>query len=253
MRLILALLCLVTSASTGAGGAAAADLKLLTTSTFQPAALALLPAFEKRTGHKVTIEIATSNNFDGRMDAGEYFDVVVMTARLLDPYLGGRVVENSATPVARAGLGVAVKLGAPLPDISGIGAFRKTMLAARAVAYIDPASGASSGLYLEWLFGKLGIATQIKAKAVLVPAGGLVADKLTNGEADIGLQQRSELMNVPGTVLVGPIPLELQNYTLYLGGISAVTRHRTAADELMSMLVDRKNNALFKKLGLSES
>ncbi len=80
-----------------------------------------------------------------------------------------------------------------------------------------------------------------------------MADKLTNGEADIGLQQKSELMSVPGTVLVGPVPLELQNYTLYLGGISAVTRHRTAADELLSTLVDRKNHALFKQLGLSES
>lgn len=249
MHFILALLCLVASA----GGAAAADLKLLTTSTFQPAALALLPEFEKRTGHKVTIVIATSNNFDGRMDAGEYFDVVVMTARLLDPYIGNRVVESSAIPVARAGLGVAIKQGAPLPDISGIGAFRKTMLAARGVAYIDPASGASSGLYLEWLFDKLGIAAQIKAKSVLVPAGGVVGEKLTSGEADIGVQQRSELMNVPGTVLVGPVPLELQNYTLYLGGVSAVTRHRTAADELLALLADRKNNALFKKLGLSES
>jgi molybdate transport system substrate-binding protein len=249
MRFILALLCLLA----GAGCAAAADLKLLTTATFQPAALALLPEFEKRTGHKVTIVIATSNNFDGRMDAGEYFDVVVMTARLLDPYIGGRVVESSATPVARAGLGVAIKQGAPLPDISGIGAFRRTMQEARSVAYIDPASGASSGTYLEWLFDKLGIAAQIKAKAVLVPAGGLVAEKLTNGEADIGLQQRSELMNVPGTVLVGPVPLELQNYTLYLGGVSTATRHRTAAEELLSLMADRKNNALFKKLGLSES
>lgn len=249
MRFFLVLLCLVA----GAGGAAATDLKLLTTSTFQPAALALLPEFEKRTGHKVAIEIATATNFAARIDAGEYFDVVVMTARLLDPYLGSRVVENSATPVARAGLGVAIKQGAPPPDISGIGAFRRTMLAARAVAYIDPASGASSGLYLEWLFDKLGIAAQIKAKAVLVPGGALVAEKLMNGEADIGLQQRSELMNVPGTVLVGPVPLELQNYTLYLGGISAITRHRTAADELLSTLANRKNNALFKKLGLSES
>jgi molybdate transport system substrate-binding protein len=249
MRFILAFLCLMA----GAGTAAAADLKLLTTNTFLPAALALLPEFETRTGHKVAIVTASSNNFDGRMDAGEYFDVVVMTARLLDPYIGGRVVESSATPVARAGLGVAIKQGAPLPDISGIGAFRRTMQEARSVAYIDPASGASSGTYLEWLFDKLGIAAQIKAKAVLVPAGGLVAEKLTNGEADIGLQQRSELMNVPGTVLVGPVPLELQNYTLYLGGVSTATRHRTAAEELLSLMADRKNNALFKKLGLSES
>lgn len=249
MRFILALLCLVA----GAGGAGAADLKLLTTSTFQSAVMALLPEFEKRTGHKVTIETDTASGLGVRIETGEYFDVVVMTARVLDPYVGSRIVESSAKAVARVGIGVAVKQGTPLPDISGIGAFRKTMLAARSIAYVDPASGASSGLYLDWLFGKLGIAAQIQPKTVLVPGGSLVTEKLTSGGADIGLQQRSELVDVPGIVLVGPIPLELQNYTLYLGGVSTATRHRTAADELLAMLADRKNNALLKKLGLSES
>ena len=249
MRFILALLCVLAAA----GSAAAADLKLLTTTTFQPAVTALLPEFEKRTGHKVTIETDTASGLGDRMEMGEYFDVVVMTARVLDPYVGSRVAESSATPVARVGIGVAVKQGTPLPDISGIGAFRKAMLAARTIAYVDPASGASSGLYLEWLFDKLGIAAEIKPKTILVPGGALVTEKLTSGEADIGLQQRSELVDVPGITLVGPIPLELQNYTLYLGGVSVATRHRAAADELLSMLANRKNNALFKKLGLSES
>ena len=249
MRVILAVLCLLASL----GSAAAADLKLLTTTTIQPAVLALVPEFEKRTGYKVTVETDTATNLGERVAAGEYFDVVVMTARLMEPYLGSRIAESSVKAVARAGIGVAVRQGVPLPDVSRISTFRNTLLAARAIAYIDPASGASTGLYLEWLFGRLGIADQIKSKTVFVPGGGLVAEKLVSGEADIGLQQRSELLEVPGTVLVGPIPVELQNYTLYSGGVSVASRNRAAADALLLMLADPKNNDLLKKLGLSES
>jgi molybdate transport system substrate-binding protein len=249
MRIFLAVLYLIA----GLGSTAAADLKLLTTTTIQPAVLALVPEFEKRTGHKVTIETDTATNLGVRVDAGEYFDVVVMTARLMDPYLGGRIVEGSLKEVARAGIGVSVRQGAALPDISRISTFRNALLAARSIAYIDPASGASTGLYLEWLFERLGIADQIKAKTVFVPGGGLVAEKLVSGEADIGLQQRSELVNVPGTVLVGPIPVELQNYTPYSGGVSIASRNRAAADALLLMLADPQNNALLRKLGLSES
>jgi len=249
MRILLAALCLLA----GLGGAAAADLKLLTTTTIQPAVLVLVPEFESRTGHKVTIEADTATNLGERMGTGEYFDVVVMTAHLMNSYLGSRIVESSVKEVARAGIGVAVRQGAALPDISRISTFRDTLLAARAIAYIDPSSGASTGIYLEWLFERLGIANQVKSKTVFVPGGGLVAEKLLSGEADIGLQQRSELVDVPGTALVGPIPAELQNYTLYSGGIAVASRNRAAANALPLMLADPKNNALLKKLGLSES
>jgi molybdate transport system substrate-binding protein len=250
MRVFFAILCFLAST---AGVAAAADLKLLTTTTYHPAVQALLPEFEKRTGHKVTVDTDTASNLAERMAAGEPFDVVVITARALAPYLGNRVIASSVKAVARAGIGVAVREGTPLPDIAGIGAFRNALLAARAVAYIDPASGASSGLYLDWLFERLGIAEQIKAKAVLVRGGGPVTEKLMSGEADIGLQQRSELVDQPGIVLIGPIPLELQNYTLYSGGISVGSRNRGTAEALLQVLADPKNIPLLKKLGLSES
>ena len=249
MRVIFAILWLLASTA----GVAAADLKLLTTTTYQPVVQVLLPEFEKRTGHKVTVETDTASHLAERMEAGEPFDVVVMTARVLEPYLGNRVIASSVKAVARAGIGVAVKQGTSLPDIAGISAFRNALLDARAIAYIDPASGASSGLYLDWLFERLGIADQIKAKAVLVRGGGPVTEKLVSGDADIGLQQRSELVDVPGIVLVGPIPLELQNYTLYSGGISVGSRNRGAAEALLQMLADPKNAPLLKKLGLSES
>jgi molybdate transport system substrate-binding protein len=247
MRIILAVLCLLA----GLGTATAADLKLLTAGAFKPAALELVPEFEKRTGHKVTIENDTAGNVGKRVGSGEYFDVVVMPPLVLGPYLGSRIVESSAKALARAGIGVAIKQGAPVPDISTVDAFKKSLLAARAVAYTDPASGGTAGTYLAHLFEKMGIAAELKPKSVLVK-GGLAAEKLITGEAEIALQPSSELLAVPGAVLVGPIPLEVQHYIPYSGGVSAASRNRAAADELLLMLADPKNLPILKKKGLDE-
>ena len=213
--------------------------------------LELVPEFEKRTGHKVTIENDTAGNLGKRVGAGEYFDVVVMPPLVLGPYLGSRVVESSAKALARAGIGVAIKQGAPAPDIDTVDSFKKSLLAARAVAYIDPASGGSSGIYLDKLFETWGIAAQIRSKAVLV-RGGLVAERVARGEADIGLQQKSEIMGVPGAVLAGPIPLEVQHYTPYSGAISVASRNPAAAEALLLMLADPRNLPTLKSKGLDE-
>jgi molybdate transport system substrate-binding protein len=111
MRIILALLCLLA----GIGSAAAADLKLLTAGAYKTVALELIPEFEKRTGYKVTVENATAGALQKRIADGEYFDVVVLPPLVLGPFLGGRVVESSAKALARVGIGVAIKLGAPVP------------------------------------------------------------------------------------------------------------------------------------------
>ncbi len=103
------------------------------------------------------------------------------------------------------------------------------------MAYIDPASGGSSSIYLTQLFEKMGLAAQIKAKAVLVP-GGLVAQRVVSGEADIAIHQIGEILAVPGAVLVGPIPAEIQNYTVYAGVVSAAPKDRAATEALLDML-----------------
>lgn len=250
MRLLLVLLLALVSA--GLSGAAAADLKLLTAGAYKPVALDLIPAFEKRTGHKVTVESGTAGALQKRVAGGEYFDVVVMPPLSMAPLMGNRVVESSGKVLARVGIGVGVKAGtSPLPDISDVDAFKKTLLAARAVAYIDPASGGSSGIYIAHLFDKLGIAAQMKPKSVLVP-GGLVAERLLNGQADIALHQKSEIMAVPGVTLVGPIPLDVQHYTAYSGGVSTGTRDRAAADALLLELADPKNLPALRKRGMDE-
>ena len=209
----------------------------------------IVPAFEKKTGHTVTVQNDTAGGLAKRVAAGEYFDIVVMPPLMMGPYLGSRLVESSAKALARSGIGVAVKQGAAKPDISTVDAWKQSLLAAPSIAYVDPASGGSSGIYLAKLFEKMGIAEQLKPKTVLVQ-GGRVAEKVASGEAAIGLQQTSELVAVAGAELVGPIPLDVQNYTIYSGAISTASRNRAAADALMLVLANPENLPLLKKKGL---
>jgi len=245
MRVFLTILLAVVAMSP----AMAADLKLLTAGAYKSVALDLVAEFEKRTGHKVTVENDTAGALARRVGAGEAFDVVVIPPAAMAPLLGGKLIESSAKPLARVGIGVAIKQGAPVPDISSVEAWKKSLLAARAIAYTDPASGGTAGIYLANLFEKLGIAAELKPKTVLVK-GGLAAEKLISGEADIAMQPASELLAVPGAQLVGPIPLEVQTYILYSGAVGTAARDRQAADALMLTLADPKNLPVLKKRGL---
>lgn len=244
MRVLLVLLFTL-----AAGGASAADLKLLTAGAYKSAAIEIVADFEKKTGHKVTIDTGTAGALQKRVAGGEYFDVVVIPPIPMASLLGNRVDESSAKELARAGVGLAIKQGAPVPDISGVDGFKKALLAARAIAYIDPAAGGSSGIYLAQLFQQMGIADQLKPKSVLVQ-GGLVADRIVDGKADIALQQSSELMGVPGVQFVGPIPLMVQNYTIYSGGVSVASGNRAAADALLLALANPENGKILKSKGL---
>jgi len=232
-----------------AGGASAADLKLLTAGAYKSAAIEIVADFEKKTGHKVTIDNGTAGALQKRVADGEYFDVLVIPPIPMAPLLRTRVDESSAKELARAGVGMAIKQGAPVPDISEVDGFKKALLAARAIAYIDPAAGGSSGIYLAQLFQQMGIADQLKPKSVLVQ-GGLVADRIVDGKADIALQQSSELMGVPGVQFVGPIPLMVQNYTIYSGGVALASRNRAAADALLLALANPENGKILKSKGL---
>jgi molybdate transport system substrate-binding protein len=228
---------------------AAADLKVLTAGAYKGALLEIVPEFEARTGHKVTIDNDTAGGLAKRIAAGEPFDVVIMPPAGMAPFLGNQLVQSSAKPVARSGIGVAARQGAPKPDISSVDAWKQSLLAASSIGYVDPASGGSSGIYLAKLFEKLGIAGQLKPKSVLVK-GGLVAEKVASGEAEIGMQQMSELLVVPGVVVVGPLPLDVQNYTIYGGAVSTASANPAAAQELMRTLADPSNGPLLQKKGL---
>lgn len=230
--------------------AAAAEVKVLTAGAFKPIVMSLAPEFEKRTGHKLVVDNDTAGALAKRIADGETFDVVVLTPAAIEQLTqAGKVAAGSSARLARVAIGVAVKKGAPAPDIGNVAAFQRALIAARAVAYIDPAAGGSSGVYLSQLFEKMGIAPQIKAKAVLVP-GGLVAQRLVSGEADIAIHQISEILAVPGATLVGPIPAEIQNYTVYAGGVATGARDAAAAQAFMSLLGSSDARAVLKDKGM---
>lgn len=230
--------------------ATAAELRVLTAGAFKPVVMALAPAFEKRTGHQLVVVNDTAGAMARRIADGEVFDVVVLTPAAIGQLTdSGKVRAGSMARLARVAIGVAVRQGAPLPDIGTVAAFRQTLLDARAVAYIDPAAGGSSGIYLSQWFERAGIAAQIRAKAVLVP-GGLVAQRVVDGEADIAIHQISEIMAVPGARLVGPIPAEIQNYTVYAGGISATAHDAAAAQAFLAWLGSDSARTVLKDKGM---
>jgi molybdate transport system substrate-binding protein len=234
----------------GATQGLAAELKVLSAGAYKQVVVALQPEFEKQTGHKLTIDNDTVGALVRRIDGGEAFDVVVVSPGAIDDLTRkGRVAEGTRQNLARVGIGVMVRAGAPKPDVSSVDAFKKAVLDAKSVAYIDPASGGSSGIYLDKLFQQMGIAEQVKAKAKL-KQGGYVADLLVKGEAEFGIHQISEIIPVKEVTLVGPLPPQIQNYTTYAAGISTAAKDRDAAQALIKMLSGPAAAEVLKQKGM---
>lgn len=236
-------------AACGCGSASAAELKVLTTGAMKAVVVALAPAFE-RAGHTLQIDNDTAGALVKRIEGGEPFDVAVITPRAIDDLVAkGRILPGTRTDLARVGVGVVVKDGRPKPDISSVDAFKRALLAAGSIAYIDPASGGSSGIYLVGLFERLGIADAIGPKAKL-KRGGYVADLVASGEAELGLHQISEILPVKGVTLVGPLPADIQNFTVYAAGIGAAARDRTAATAFVGLLSGPEAAAVLREKGM---
>jgi molybdate transport system substrate-binding protein len=216
--------------------ASADEIKVLTAGAFKPIVTAVAPEFEKSTGHKLVIDNDTAGGLLRRIGGGEAFDVAVLTPAAVKELVGsGKLAAGTPVNLARTSVGVAVKEGAPRPDIATVASLKTALLEARKVAYIDPAAGGSSGIYFSKLLETMGIAEPIRAKAVLVP-GGLVAQRLVTGEADLAIHQISEILAVPGAVLVGPLPAEIQNYTVYTGGLATGSASSAPAKAFLAFL-----------------
>jgi molybdate transport system substrate-binding protein len=236
MRMSLLGLAAALMAASAPTGAKAADIKVLTAGAFKRVVLALVPEFEEQTGNKVVVENDTVGALTKRIEGGEAFDLAVLTPAAVNDLSGeGKLVAGSRTNLARVGVGVVVKEGTPKPDISSVDAFKKALLAAKSVAYIDPKAGGSSGIYVAGLLDKLGIAREVNAKAKLIH-GGAVAEHIVKGEAELGIHQISEILPVKGIVLVGPLPAEIQNYTVYAAGLGANAKQSEAAKAFIKAL-----------------
>src|SRR6204780_63863 len=185
----------------------ASTIKVISGGAFKQVLNALAEQYEKASGNALDLTYRTVGQHLQLIKSGEEsFDVAVLTPEAIDGLIkDGKVVAGSRADLAKTGVGVVVKAGAPLPDIGSVDAFKRSLLAAKAVAYIDPAAGGSSGIYIGKLLERLGIAKEINAKALLVQ-GGEVAHHIANGDAEIGIHQISEILPVPGVTLVGPLP-----------------------------------------------
>src|SRR5262245_40090837 len=227
--LVVAALLAGLSATTMGRTAYSAEIKVLSAGAMRGVVDALLPDFEKATGHKVTVDNATAGVLAKRIEDGEPFDVAVITAVVVDGLAGkGKISGDSRVALAKVGMGVAVKVGAPLPDIKTVEAFKRTLLEAKSVAYINPKAGGTTGAFFEQVIDKLGIGSEVRAKAKLKD-GGYVADLVASGDAEVGVHVIREIVPVKGAVLVGPLPAEIQTTTTYVGGINAASGNAEAA------------------------
>ena len=230
--------------------AQSADIKILTAGAFKPVVTALAPQFEKATGHTLVIDNDTAGGLSKRIEAGEAFDVVFLPPATLGALSGkGFVSADGQANVAQVGIGVAVKEGAPLPDIASVDGFKTALQNAKAIAVIDPKAGGSSGIYLADLFQKWGIADTLKPKLVLVP-GGLVATRLMTGEADLAIHQISEILAVKGARLVGPLPADIQNFTVYRGALATKASQREPAAAFLELMKSPAAAAILKEKGM---
>jgi molybdate transport system substrate-binding protein len=237
--------------ATQIASAPAADLKILTTPALTETWEALAPKFEA-TGHKLTIVYAPSGAIAKRVSEGEAADLLVSTPAGIDSLIkAGKVLDGTNTAIANSPMGVAVLKGAPKPDISTPDAFRRALLAAKAVAYTDPASGGASGVHMAKVLERLGIASEVNAKAKL-GRGTPVANFLISGEADLAIQQMPELLHVKGAEVIGPLPGDLQNVTTFAAGIPSGSAQADAAKALIRFLLTPESGAVMKKYGLDQ-
>jgi molybdate transport system substrate-binding protein len=230
--------------------AQAAEIKMLAAGAFKEIFLELAPPFESGSGNKVVATWAGSGEIKQRIAAGEAFDLVIVGAPDIDAFIkDGKMAPGSRVDIAKTGVGVAVKAGAPRPDISSSEAVKKAMLSATAVAY----SAGASGVYVQRLFERLGIAAEMKSKSKQTPSGVRVAQFLASGEADLGFQQISELVHETGIDYIGPLPADIQNITNYSSAVAVASSAAAPAKALQAFLSAPSAAPAIRKNGMEPS
>jgi molybdate transport system substrate-binding protein len=232
------------------GIAGAAELKVYSTIALTEAWHDLKPKFEAR-GHKLVLVMGTSGALGKQISAGEKGDVLVSTTGGIESQIKEGKVTGAGREFAKSGMGVAVRKGAPRPDISTVETFKQALLSNR-VAYSDPSGGGASGIYFVKLLESLGIAQQVNARAVR-GKGVPNAEFVVKGEADIAIQQIPELMSVKGTEVIGPLPAAIQNTTAFSAGVLASSGSAAAARELVDFLASHATAMYLRSLGFEIS
>jgi len=229
------------------------NLRLLCTTALKSTLDELSAQFERASGHRLDAAYGPSAQLTKRLAGGEAADIVVLTGPGFDEMAKlGKVVPASRLRLAESATMVAVKKGTPRPDISTVEKFRQAMLAAKSIAYSGPGSGAS-GAHIAEVFARLGLADACKAKTVFGPGGpaGLIGNYLVRGEAEIGMQQDSELMAVPGVDIIGPLPPGIDLTTVFVFGVHTGAADGGAGRALGEFLRTPAARAVMKAKGLT--
>ncbi|MGX1108048.1 MULTISPECIES: substrate-binding domain-containing protein [Bradyrhizobium] len=223
------------------------SVRVLSTLALRGAVARLAAAYQAASGVAIDADFAPTLALLERLRGGEGADLVILTREGLDEMIGeGRVARESAVDLARSYVGVAVKAGAAHPDIATEAALRAALLGARAVAY---SRLGASGILFAQLIERLGIVEAINARAVIIPSG-FTAERLVTGDADLAIQQVSELKQIQGIEVVGPIPLDLQTPAVFSAGRMAASQRAAAADHLLRYLSSADVAPVLRETGL---
>jgi len=216
-----------------AGAVQATEIKVLASNAVKEAFGNLIPAFEKASGQKVTVVFASSTEIVNQISGGESVDLVVTAASVTDALIKqGKLLAGSKVDFSKSGIGVAIRPGAPKPDISSGDALKASLLAAKSILL---STGPSSGHLID-LFQQMGIADALKPKLKQLALGMPVGPALANGEGELGFTQICEFLPVKGIVYLGPLPADIQHITVFSMGLHASATAADAARSLMKFL-----------------
>jgi len=227
-----------------------AEVKLLSAAALRHTFGELLPRFERDTGRKVNVAYGSVGALTDRLKGGEVADVVIVSDAQMDELQRlGKVVAGTQLDLARVGVGIFVRKDGPRPDISSVDAFIRALLAAKAVAYSDPLGGGPAGIYMAHLMEQLGISVEMKQKTKLYPPGPLQYESVANGEADLGFEQVSLILEQPIVELLGHLPAPIQNYTTFAVGIATSGDQTDSGKALIGFLSSPAAQTLMKANG----
>jgi molybdate transport system substrate-binding protein len=225
--------------------AIAKTIKILSGGAMRSLMVEIVPLFERASGTKVEIEFRLTSVLKKEIEEGAAFDIALLPRSELDELVqAGKVADGATADVTRSAVGLAVRGGAPKPDIATVEAFKSTLLAAKSISYSDGPSGA----YIAGLLQQLGIAETMKPKTRLTSRP--VAELVAAGEAEIGLQQIVALLPVKGADLVGPLPAELQNVIIYAAGVAAGAKEPAAARAFVAFTKTPQAERLIRSKGM---
>ena len=225
----------------------AAEIKVLASGATKEVIDGVLPGFEKTTGHKVAITFAGTANIKKRIAAGEMYDLIIVGGPVIDAFIQqGKITPGSRIDLMKSGVGVAVRAGAPKPNIGSSEALKKTLLSAKSIGY----SSGPSGDYVVSMIGRMGIADQVKSKMKQVPSGTRISTMIESGEAEIGFQQVSELIHEKGINYLGPLPAEIQKITVFSAGLDTGAKQAEAAKALVKALTNSDAATVIKADGM---